>query len=240
VILYGRFWVIPEAPTSGLIRCGHCGCSLVGEVKKGRYVYYHCTGYRGKCGEPYTREETLEQQLAAGLRGLVLPPAVLQWLQSELLESDQAERVARTQALRRQQMELERMQARMNVLYEDRLEGRIDAAMYDQKAAEVRERQEQIRRTVREGEGAELGPVCEAVDLMALTDKAAELFLIQPRRDQRKLLKVVLQEATSKGGGLRMSIREPFFQFAPPSARPSRSQDLLPSESGPPASPALT
>ncbi|MGC9950217.1 MAG: hypothetical protein ABSF64_27955, partial [Bryobacteraceae bacterium] len=28
--------------------CGHCGCSLVGEIKKKRYVYYHCTGYRGK------------------------------------------------------------------------------------------------------------------------------------------------------------------------------------------------
>ena len=44
---------------SGLIRCGHCGCSLVGEIKKGRYVYYHCTGYRGKCSERYTREEKL-------------------------------------------------------------------------------------------------------------------------------------------------------------------------------------
>jgi site-specific DNA recombinase len=31
---------------SGMVRCGHCGCSMVGEVKKGRYVYYHCTGYR--------------------------------------------------------------------------------------------------------------------------------------------------------------------------------------------------
>ena len=30
---------------SGAISCGHCGCSLVGEIKKKRYVYYHCTGY---------------------------------------------------------------------------------------------------------------------------------------------------------------------------------------------------
>jgi len=37
---------------SGLVRCGHCGCMLVAEVKKGRYVYYHCTGQRGKCAEP--------------------------------------------------------------------------------------------------------------------------------------------------------------------------------------------
>jgi hypothetical protein len=29
-----------------LIKCGHCGCSLVGECKLGRYVYYHCSGYK--------------------------------------------------------------------------------------------------------------------------------------------------------------------------------------------------
>lgn len=25
---------------SGLITCGHCGCAVIGEIKKGRYVYY--------------------------------------------------------------------------------------------------------------------------------------------------------------------------------------------------------
>jgi DNA invertase Pin-like site-specific DNA recombinase len=29
---------------SGLLKCGHCGCAIVGELKKGRYVYYRCTG----------------------------------------------------------------------------------------------------------------------------------------------------------------------------------------------------
>jgi DNA invertase Pin-like site-specific DNA recombinase len=35
----------------GLVSCGHCGCAFTAEVKKGRYVYYHCTGYKGKCPE---------------------------------------------------------------------------------------------------------------------------------------------------------------------------------------------
>jgi site-specific DNA recombinase len=29
---------------TGLVHCGHCGCLFVGELKKGKYVYYHCTG----------------------------------------------------------------------------------------------------------------------------------------------------------------------------------------------------
>ena len=31
---------------SGLIACGRCGCSIAGEIKKQRYVYYHCTRLR--------------------------------------------------------------------------------------------------------------------------------------------------------------------------------------------------
>ena len=122
---------------------------MVGEVKKGRYVYYHCTGYRGKCPEPYTREETLEEQTAGVLHDLVVPSAVVAWLQSELVVSDQTEQAARAQMARRQEMELERLHARMDVLYGDRLDGRIDAAIYDKKAREIREQQEQIREKIR-------------------------------------------------------------------------------------------
>lgn len=55
-------------------------------------MYYHCTGYRGKCPEPYIREEVLEKQFAAGLRELVIPREVLAWLQEELVASDVIER----------------------------------------------------------------------------------------------------------------------------------------------------
>jgi site-specific DNA recombinase len=55
---------------SGLITCGHCGCALVGEIHKGRYIYYHCTGGKGKCQEPYVREEVLEQKFTELLRRL--------------------------------------------------------------------------------------------------------------------------------------------------------------------------
>jgi hypothetical protein len=53
-------------------------------------------------------------------------------------------------------------------------------------------------------------PVGEAVDLVALTSRAADLFSQQTGQDQRKLLTAVLKETSWKGGELRMSLREPF------------------------------
>ena len=58
---------------AGIVRCGHCGCNLVGEIKKTNYVYYHCTGNKGKCAEPYTRAEQLHQAINDVLRQLIVP-----------------------------------------------------------------------------------------------------------------------------------------------------------------------
>jgi len=191
---------------SGLVGCGHCGCSMVGEVKKGKYVYYHCTGYRGKCAEPYTREEKLAQQFAVGLREIVLPRAIVNWLQEELTVSDVSERAAREQARWRDLAELDRLQSRPDVLYDDRLDGRIDASTYDRKAGEIRRQQDHLRR--RQGPAPEMPSIGQAVDLIAITAKAADLFL-----EQAGVLRLVLNGATWQGGELRMSFREPFSQL---------------------------
>jgi hypothetical protein len=52
---------------------------MVAEIKKKRYVYYHCSGYRGKCPEPYLRQERLETHMVSVLRRLhCAQPATLQ------------------------------------------------------------------------------------------------------------------------------------------------------------------
>jgi DNA invertase Pin-like site-specific DNA recombinase len=49
-----------DFPFSGVVHCGHCGCLLVGE-QKGRYVYYHCTGNRGKCPGASDRQNAISK-----------------------------------------------------------------------------------------------------------------------------------------------------------------------------------
>jgi site-specific DNA recombinase len=54
---------------TGLLRCSRCGCAVVGEMKKRRYVYYRCTGNRARCEERdhYVREEVLAENFGAVL-----------------------------------------------------------------------------------------------------------------------------------------------------------------------------
>ena len=96
------------------------------------------------------------------------------------------------------------------MLYEDRLDGRIDTGTYDKKATEIREQQDRLLQKVRAAEEAVLTPISEAVDLVTLTSRAVELFLDQPGAEQRKVLRLVLEHASWKAGELRMSFQEPF------------------------------
>jgi hypothetical protein len=99
-----------------LIACGRCSCSVVGEIKKQKYIYYHCTGYADKCrGEPafcrrkYVREEVLEKQFTAMLGQLRFDDEVLEWVRQALHESRTDERREHDEDIKRLQAEHKRL-----------------------------------------------------------------------------------------------------------------------------------
>ncbi len=91
------------------------------------------------------------------------------------MANDVSERAAREQAQRRAVAELDRLQSRLDVLYDDRLDGRIDAATYDRRAGEIGRQQDHLR--CREDESPEMPSISQAVDLIAITAKAADYSL---------------------------------------------------------------
>jgi site-specific DNA recombinase len=131
---------------SGLITCGHCGCALVGEIKKGRYIYYYCTGFKGKCPEPYTRGEVLEKKFTALLRGISFGDETLAWVRQSLREDHRDERQFHDDAIAKLQREHRRLQDRIDAMYEDKLDGRIGNDFFDAKAYEMRAAQAAIMR----------------------------------------------------------------------------------------------
>ena len=195
---------------TGLVHCGHCGCMLVGEIKKGRYVYYHCTGNRGKCPERFTRQEVLSGAFAGILQELVIPPPILEWLGDTVLESDRTEQAAREQSIKRLHAQCDRIEARIETMYMDKLDGRITQDFFDKNAATLRGEQEAVARKVRNIEAAATVPIDQAVDMLRLTGRASELFLQQPATEQRRFLGVVIEKATWQDGALRATLFEPF------------------------------
>ncbi len=88
----------------GLLTCAYDNCKVTAEIKKEKYTYYRCTGFRGKCELPYFREEVLGDRLGKTLQDIHIPDNVLAQLQESLLhDKDRAEEIRKHQDERLQQ-----------------------------------------------------------------------------------------------------------------------------------------
>lgn len=197
-----------------LISCGHCGCSLVGELKKGKYIYYHCTYYRGRCDEPYVREEVLEEKFTDILRGLRFDDEVLDWMRRALRESQADEQRYREEAVKRLRRDYDKLQRRIDTMYVDKLDGRIDAAFFDQKQSEWRDEQNRLMDSIAEHQQANESYITEGIMLMELANRAADLFAKQPASEKRRLLEFVLSNCSWANGELTPNFRQPFDMIA--------------------------
>ncbi len=224
-----------EFPFSGLVRCGHCGCLLTAEIKKEKYVYYHCTGAKGDCGEPYVRQEVQSEQFTAAMNAIRFDAETLDLMRTALRSSHEDEEKFHREAVARLEETCARTQKRVDAMYLDKLDGVIDAAFFERHAVEWREEQRRARRQIVEHETANQSYMEEGILLLELAHEAGRLFAAQPPEEQRKLLQFILSNSEYSGGTLTVHWRQPFDILAE-SARPERKNgDANSEEPAPPS-----
>jgi site-specific DNA recombinase len=200
---------------SGLVRCSHCGCAMVGEIKKGLYVYYHCTGQKGqRCPEKYVRQELLETKFADMLKSISLPADVLELARTALKESHTDENAFHQQSIARLHAEHARIQVRLEAMYENKLNGKISTEFFDRKAAEWQSEQTRLLRCIEDHQHASKTYFDEGVNLLELVSKAHKLFESQVPHEKRRLLRFVLSNCTWKGGELQPTFKQPLDLLA--------------------------
>ena len=216
---------------SGLIACAKCGCSVVGEIKKQKYIYYHCTGYADKCrGEPaycrrkYVREEVLERQFTAMLGQLRFDDEVLEWVRQALHASHADERREHEEAIKRLRAEYDRLQARIDAMYIDKLDGKIGGEFYERMAAQWREEQTRCLSEIERHQEAEQSYMDEGVQILELARNAQTLFERQSAREKRRLLNFVLSNCSWEDGKVVATFRQPFDLLAETAAIAARHQ----------------
>ena len=120
-------------PYRGLMTCAFCGCSITAEIKKGKYIYYRCTGMRDRnCpGMQMVREELLTEQFASLLVGLTLCDENLKSLKIALRDSLADEAEMRRSNMERISQESSVIRAKLERMYLDRMDNKVSDEVYD-------------------------------------------------------------------------------------------------------------
>jgi site-specific DNA recombinase len=235
-----------EFPFSGLVRCGVCldlgdqgERVLVGELQKGRLIYYHCEGCRKAKRATYIRQERIDEAMVKALKTLRLDEEVIDWVKRALLSSHGDEQRFHGEAIARFHKQYEQLQRRIEVAYDDRLDGKIPMELFERKSEEWRAEQKRILREIERHQNADESYMAEGIALMQLAGRAVRLYEAQEPSDRRKMLNFVLLNATWRDQNLEVTWRQPFDLLAetaeacrkndnPPGADPGGHSKWLP------------
>jgi site-specific DNA recombinase len=199
-----------DFPYRGLLTCAYDSCKVTAEIKKGKYVYYRCTQFRGKCELPYIREEALGDRLGKILRDIHIPDAVLAQLQESLLSDKGREEEIREQQQRVLQQRLALVQRRMDQAYQDKLDGKISEEFWARKSSEWQLEEHQVVGSIQSLKAVKPGRLLDAARILELANKAYFLYVKQSAAEKAKLLKMVLSNCAIDAVSIYPTYRKPF------------------------------
>jgi hypothetical protein len=201
----------------GLLRCAYDNCMVTMESKKNRYIYYHCTGQRGKCGLPYMREEVLGDRLGQVLKDIHIPGDVFSKLEDSLVhDKGRAEAEVKKERDRLAQR-LAQVRGRLERAYTDKLDGKITEEFWGARFAGWSQEEQQILLALQGLEHQSPEKILDGVRILELANKAYFLYLRQPPAEQGKLLRIVVSNCKVDATSVYPTYRKPFdviFQHA--------------------------
>ena len=200
-----------EIAFRGMATCAYDGCMVTGEIQKKKYVYYRCTGHRGKCDLPRFREEDLANRLGEPLKSLQVPQEVVTQIVTALRE-DEASATNRIAAeSSRLQARLTAIRNRMDAAYTDKLDGKIPEDFWQRKMDDWRAEEQQVKLAIEGLKNAELTDrVLDAQRILELANTAYSLYVSQNPVEKAKLLKMVFSNCSVDAVSVTPTYRYPF------------------------------
>ena len=197
-------------PYAGMMTCGSCGCAITAEIKKGKYVYYHCTHGKGGCASGSIRQEALEEQFGEIIRRISIDDSRLEWFKKALAESHALEKDHHNETVAALYREHQQLQHWLDIAYEDRLNGVIDAAHWADASMKWKNRQASIMDALKRLQSANSGYLETGNRILELSNKAYALFKVRDSHEKRQLLNIVLSNSVLTANKVIPTYKRPF------------------------------
>ncbi|KKP79801.1 MAG: Resolvase [Candidatus Moranbacteria bacterium GW2011_GWF2_35_39] len=195
----------------GMIKCKECGCLITPEIKKGKYIYYHCTNYSGNCENvTWIREEDLIEQTASSLKGLKLIPEALEVLKRDLRVIHDAEQSYCEKNIATLERKLKRIRDSYRIAYEDRLDGRITTDIFDKMMNEWKVKEQDLLLQIDDHSKANQNFFVTSSKILDISQKAYELFISSEPEEKTQLLNFIHQNFFLEGKKLLFEAKIPF------------------------------
>lgn len=193
----------------GIIKCSYCGCSITAEEKKG-HVYYHCTQKRGKCAQPYLREEEIEKQLRLKIKEITIGDMVKELLMTAVKKSHNNEKELYLNSIKYWQNIFNKCEDRLDRLLNLYTDGLIEKEEYGKKKREILDAKMEAKEKLEAHDKTNQAWHDYAENLIIQTNHAYKVFEEGSIEDKKALLRAVGKNFILRDGLLNFDLKEPF------------------------------
>jgi site-specific DNA recombinase len=195
---------------TGLLSCPSCGRAITAELKKGKYVYYHCSN--AKCPEKSvcTREEEIEKQFLELLNSIKIDANLLEIAIKALKEHLNDEKDFHDESVKNIQSNLVKTRNKLEKIYEDKLDGLISEEFWFKKHNDYVLEQNSLLKSLEQHEQGSNNYLETGIQLIELSQRASELYSKQNSTERRRLLRFLSSNYMLKAQKLDCKLKEPF------------------------------
>lgn len=199
---------------TGLINCANCGCLITAEIKKRKYIYYHCTNFKRTCNKKSVNEEALDKQFGEVLKLLQMDSKGLDLTRVALKESFYDEKKYHDEIIESLEKEMQVLQERYDKVYIDKIDLKISEDFWKRKSDEIIANQNNLLEAIELHKKANRN-YCEGGNrLLELANRAYELYVQQSAEEKREFINYMVSNSTLSGQKLSVELKEPFSGFA--------------------------
>lgn len=208
----------------GILKCATCGCSYSSYVKKGR-VYMRCTKSKEGvvCDQPPTSEEYLTPQVTELLERLAISEQRVAQVLDILKKGHDDIQLYYHNAISETRDKIERLNKKIDMLYDDRLDGRITTNDYDKYVTKYKNDKDELENKLVDYTNNDKSFVVTAEHLLKLAQNAKSVFESSQPAQKNRILRTLLANCKINQKRLQLNLLQPFSSLV----SDSKSQNWL-------------
>jgi site-specific DNA recombinase len=198
---------------NNLMTCGVCGCKVLGERKKARYTYYHCTFSKGKQehgNKTFVREEAITNMLGEIVGSVTLKDEDAVWIMNALQEDTQYSRDRQEARLHALKTEYGKVSQRLSRLYDAKFDGTIPEDVFRAKEKEYQNELISLKARMEEFTQENQKYLEDAKTTLELCKQLKSLYDAGSLEEKADLAKIVASNYSLTDGTLYPQMRKPF------------------------------
>ncbi len=201
---------------NSLLRCGVCGCKVLGELKKKKYTYYHCTFSKGRHHRQrgYIRENKLASLFEDTVRTVTITSEEVDWIKELLHESideQKSHQEHRIVSLKRQKSKL---QNRLSNLYDLRVDNVFDNEIFIKKENEYKSDLFEVEAMITQSMDLNHNFYEDGCKILELSNRLFPLYLRSDVEEKAGILRSIASNYTLNDLSICPTYKKPFSFIA--------------------------